>query len=204
MKPFPYADDTPRSLDAFRIDWSSIVVESKRLPESELPYVAAIAKYSHCGVPDGATFVQAMQLAADPELDRFLGLAHQLYLGEPFAAQLLVHARLEMEGVTAARVLEAKFEWITPFAVEGVLADDLYGYGMYDFFYNHHTPNEARDLARDLARRTTGDDLANIVPFTTRGAWSDWFDPHSCTDRSWLWIERTSRRAWLFAFSHSD
>jgi len=94
MKPFPYTDDTPRSLDLFRIDWSSIVADSKRLRESELPYVAAIAKYSNCGVPDGATFVQSMQLAADPELDRFLALAHQLYLGAPFAAQVLVHARL--------------------------------------------------------------------------------------------------------------
>jgi len=205
MKPFPYSADLPTSIASFGIDWPKLVVESTRMPETALPYVGAIAKYSNCDVADGATFAVALKLAADPELDRLLGLVHQLHPVQPaFAAQLLSCAKLEMEGMTVERTQEAKFEWLSPFALEGTLAEDLYRYGMYDHFYEHHTPNDARELARDLMQRTTGDVLEDIVPLTTRLPWSDWFDPHSCTDRSWILLEKKTRRAWIFAFSHSD
>jgi hypothetical protein len=84
------------------------------------------------------------------------------------------------------------------------LALDLYLYGMYQHFWQTRSPNEARRIARDLVAQTVGEDLEDVLVLTTRSAWGDWFDVHSCSDRSWLLIDGKASRAFVFTFSHSD
>jgi hypothetical protein len=213
MKPFPIGPDTPTSLAAFNIRWPALVTKVRTLSEDDHPYLAAIARYSNNGgVPDGI-FALELELASDPEADRLLGLVHHLTILQQLAPAALLSrtaaaAALERFAESAealgAWVEEARFEYLSPLLLEGTMAQDLFLYGMYQFFYEEHSAGEARALTREFLANTVGDELEDIVPLTTRAAWGHWFDPHSCSDRTWLLVSRRARRAWLLAFSHSD
>lgn len=215
MKPFPLGPDLPTSVTSFDIHWSAWVTEVTALTEANHPYLAAIAQYSnHDGVHGpGGIFALALDLAIDAEADRLLSVVHHMswlqsglaasMFGRTAAATALREFGSEADGFTA-RIEAARFEYLSPFLLEGTLAEDLFCYGMYKYFYQDHSANEARALARRFLADTVGDELESMIPLTTRSAWGDWFDPHSCSDRSWLLIERRARRAWLLAASHSD
>jgi hypothetical protein len=213
MRPVQYEwTESTSTVEAFGVGWSALVVKVTPVVESEHRYLAAIARYSNNPPPDGL-FAVALDLAADAEMDRLVGAAHALpHVQSGLAAHLLADTAAA-KALTAfapdpatlySKLEAAKFEYLRPFHLEGTLAEDLFFYGMYDYFYRDHSAGDARDLAHALVVATVGGELEDMVPFTTRLPWGDWFDPHSSSDRSWLLLSRRTRRAWVFAFSHSD
>lgn len=208
-----FGPDLQHGIDSYAVEWESLVTSIAPVREGDHAYLDAIAHYSNnSGFSDGITALR-FDLAADAEFDRLLIVQHGLSgmqpeLGAHLLARTTAAAALRAFAPSidtlAARVTEAAFRNLSPFLVEGTLAWDLYTYGMYRHFYMDHVANEARDLARGFLRETVGDELEAVVALTTRAPWGDWFDPHSCTDRSWLLIGRRERRAWILAFSHSD
>ena len=213
MRPIMIGADAPKSLSGYDIEWSELVTKVTALTEADLPYLAAIARVSNRGgVADGGIFALAMELKKEAEAERLMSVMHGLpILHASFAGSLLgrtaaataLHA-FGAEAVIASRVERAEFEYLSPLLLEGTMAVELFFYGMYDYFHQNHSANDARALTRQLLLDTVGDELESIIPLTTREPWGDWFDPHSCGDRSWLLLERRRLRAWLFAFSHSD
>jgi hypothetical protein len=213
MKPYPYSADMPRALSDFQVVWPDYVREVTPIATADHAYLASIRRYTnHSEEHHGVTALR-LELAQDAEAERLLDGIHQLPATHAaFAAQLLAspraHALLGAFDADAdslrARVEAARFQYLSPFLLAGTMAEELYRYGMYRHFYDDHSANEARDQVLAFLRNTVGDDLSRVVPFTTRGVWGDWFDPHSCTDRSWLLVGRGVAQAWLLVFSHSD
>ncbi len=213
MKPEPTRSGQPSTIADFAIAWPSLVKEVVPFAEADLRYLATTAQYcNNGGMPDGIAALR-VELAESDELVRALGFAHY---SPTIAASLAAHmlARTSLAGALTRfdadadklfdRIESAKFEPLSPFLLEGTLSFDLYFYGMYDYFHHTRSPNEARDIARDLITRTIGEDLEGVLVLTTRLPWGDWFDSHSCSDRSWLLIDGKAARAFVFAFSHSD
>jgi hypothetical protein len=209
MQAFDPPDDTPPELDDFAVDWSAAVLAATPVPESHHPYLEAIARYSN---NEDGIFALELRLADDPTLTRLLAAAHE----HPAMARELVPRLLARS--RAARALtafapdpdtlerglhEPGFAWRDPSAVLGELTDYLYNYGMYQHFSEHHDRDAALALAAALVRATVQSPEA-LLAFDVWGPWGAWFDPHSCSDRSFLLIDRQRRSGLLLCFSHSD
>ncbi|MBX7192180.1 MAG: hypothetical protein K1X94_08990 [Sandaracinaceae bacterium] len=212
MRPIVYGPDTPRDADAFHIDWSKAVEMQVPVDHASAPYLVSIARYTNWDPPSRGLFAHRFRLSSDPELDRLLGLVHALpSLAPELAARLLARSSLRValrpfgEGTALEdRLRAAAFVWNDPFVLEGTLARHLYGYGMYRHFYEDHDADAARSLARTFVSAWSTSPLESLVPLETRAPWGAWFDEHSCTDRTFLLLDRASRAALLLAFSHSD
>jgi hypothetical protein len=200
-------------MDAFAIPWPEVVAADAPIPLARHAYLEAIARYTNNGAPPGGIFAHEFLLAENPELDRMLELVHALApVQVELVPRLLARTRAREAlsgfesdpGALEQRIREVKFTWLDPFLLEGELARYLYFYGMYEYFWQHHSAREARELARSLVRETLRDDLEKMVAFRAYGPWGRWFDEHSCSDCSFLLMDRQTRRASLFCFSHSD
>ena len=101
-------------------------------------------------------------------------------------------------------IKEAEFEYLNSFYIEAELNRCLYYYGMYQYFYQDYTANEARELSLDFMNNLFENDLENVVAFHTLRAWGRWFDIHSCSDSTFVVLNKRARLIWLFCFSHSD
>lgn len=206
-------ESMPRSIDELAVDWDEAVRVFKWIRAGDSAYLDAAARYCNNGGFPNGVFALTLLLREDPELDRLLELALHwpvvamslpAYLLSRTRARAALHDFARDASVLEARLREAQLRVLDPFLVEGELASYLYRYGMYRHFYDDSTPEQARELARSLLAETTSGVLDALVVFDTRDAWGDWFDEHSCTDRTFLIIDRTLRRATLLVFSHSD
>jgi hypothetical protein len=213
MRPIVVGPDTPRTIDDFAVDWSHAVAAHAPIAEARHPYLGAVARYSNDGgVPDGIFAIELL-LADDRDLARLLSLVHALPGVQTEVVPRLLARTAAREALTGfarepaeleRRLREARFAWIDPFLLEGTLARHLYTYGMYEYFYQHHDAAEACALARALLRDTVGERLEEIVAFDAQGSWRQWFDEHSCTDRTFVLLNRASRVGAVLCFSHSD
>lgn len=232
MRPIVYGRDTPRDADAFEVAWPTAVESHAPLSIADHPYLVAIGRYSNISPLELGVFAHRFTLAPDPELSRLLALVHAVRaLPAELPPRLLARSALrhalhafapeggpgprDDDGVPAPRPVDAAsledrlraavFRWIDPFLLEGELARYLYRYGMYRFFWQENDPATALADARALvASLLPGSRLDSIVALETGASWGDWFDPHSCSDRTVLLIDRDSREGALLAFSHSD
>jgi hypothetical protein len=75
---------------------------------------------------------------------------------------------------------------------------------MYGHYFDDHSADDAAACARTLLRGITSGTLDALVALETAHAWGAWFDVHSCTDCTFVIIDRHLRRATLLVFSHSD
>jgi hypothetical protein len=75
---------------------------------------------------------------------------------------------------------------------------------MYRHFHDDHSADEAASHARALLESTVGASTDTIVALGSRLPCGAWFDRHSCTDQSYLLVDRQTRRGLLLALSHSD
>jgi hypothetical protein len=213
MRPIVYGPDTPRSCDAFGVRWESVVAAHHLVPLDDHGYLRDIARYTNFEPVELGVFAVSFTLAHDPELDRLLSFIHALpHLAPELAARLLGRSALRhrlgafhaSQPALETAVREAAFAWIDSFLVEGTMARTLYGYGMYRYFHEEHSADEAVSRARELLDATVGASIDPLVALGSRFAWGAWFDRHSCTDQSYLLLERRTRRGLLLAFSHSD
>lgn len=213
MRPIVHGPDTPRSCDAFGVRWESAVAAHRPVAIDDHGYLREIARYSNIEPKELGVFAVRFTLAPDPELDRLLGLVHALpQLAPELAARLLGRSALRhrLRAFHASQpalenaLREAAFSWIDSFVLEGTLARTLYGYGMYRHFHDDHSADEAVPFARELLASTVGTSTDTLVALGSRLPWGEWFDRHSCTDQSYLLVDRQTRRGLLLAFSHSD
>jgi hypothetical protein len=213
MRPIVHGPDTPRSIDAFGVRWESAVSAHRPVSIDDHGYLREIARYSNIEPKELGVFAVSFTLAPDAELDRLLGLVHALpYLPSELAARLLGRSALRhrlrafhaSQPALETGLREAAFTWIDPFLVEGTLARTLYGYGMYRHFHDDHSADEAASHARALLESTVGASTDTVVALGSRLPWGAWFDRHSCTDQSYLLVDRQTRRGLLLALSHSD
>lgn len=213
MRPVVISADTPLSIEQFPVDWEALVTEGHAVAPDELPYLAAIARYTNDVGPPGGVFAHRFAFRADDAFDRLLGTVHGVpVLQKDFVPKLLARTAARdaltvfaSDAASLEQALrEAAFSRLSSFALEGALAEHLYYYGMYEHYYDHHDANDARCAARTFVEATLGDDVEQVVVFESRSPWGDWFDPHSCTDRTFVLLQRARRQLWLLCFSDSD
>lgn len=209
MRPAIISGDSGVSLE--EVDWSALIVGDQSAREG-LEYVESIARYSNAEREDGIS-AHCFLYREDEAFERWLdAISTRGHASGAFVARLLAGtaaraalARFAADARTLARQVEAaQFQALSPFLIEGTLADYLFHYGMYEFYYQQHAANEALDTTRAFVCELVGHDLEKIVALSSRSAWGDWFVPHSCTDFSVILFDRTRHPFWLFAFTHSD
>jgi hypothetical protein len=215
MKPLAISSNTPVNIDAdFHIDWTNLVSSAITIDkEDEIAYLSEIKKYcNNGGIPRGI-IGKRFSYRHDSDFENLLSVIHYLpLLKAPFIEYLFTKTDIKkyltefytVPDALSAQVRTAKFEYLNSFHIAGELANYLYGYGMYDLFYNHNSANKAMEITNEFTRLLYQSDLENVVCFSTRLAWGNWFDEHSCSDRSFVFINKTERLIWLFCFSHSD
>ena len=231
MRPIVYGHDTPRSVDAFDVDWSRAVEAHAAIDLGDHAYLESIGRYANIAPLSLGIAAHRLSLSPDPELARLLSLVHAVgSLAPELVARLFsrsslaeaLHAFAPTGGPSAPddegrrgprpvdraaleeRVRAARFRWLDPFLLEGSLARYLYFYGMYRYFHQEHDAATALAHTRALLHGVLRSPLESIVALETELPWGDWFDPHSCTDRSVLLLDRDTREGALLVFSHSD
>jgi hypothetical protein len=214
MNPLVPENSSTRLDKGLNIDWQSLILSARTIDgEDEFEYLAEIKKYcNNGGIPRGIVG-KSFHCRQDADFEKVLSVVHQRgFIQEDLvtylftktdAIQSLKEFYVRPEDLEK-QIQSAKFTYLDPFLIEERLSKYLYSYGMYRFFYNHHTPDRARAISRDFCKLLFNADLKNVVCFTTRLPWGKWFDVHSCTDYSFVFINKKERLIWLFCFSHSD
>ncbi|MCU0439102.1 MAG: hypothetical protein MUC49_14485 [Raineya sp.] len=215
MKPLVISSNTPRHIDIdFNIDWLNLISSGMTIDkEDDIEYLSEIKKYcNNGGIPNGI-IGKMFNYRQDSDFERLLSIIHYLpLLQEHFIEYLFTKTAIQKHltefystpSDLPKQLLEAKFEYLNSFKIEGELSNYLYYYGMYDYFYQHNSTNKAMEVSKRFTKLLYQSDLENIVCFSTTLAWGNWFDQHSCTDRSFVFINHVERIIWLFCFSHSD
>jgi hypothetical protein len=215
LKPFPISAQTPTNLqNDFSIDWKNLIIHQYVIQaEYEIEYLKQIAKYSNnCIAPYGIN-AQVFDYQLDTEFERLLAMVHQIpIVAQDFIAELFCQTNIAdylSEFATENQLLknliyQADFQYLNAFEIQGELSKNLYYYGMYRFFWQDFSPNEAQTISLQLMDLIFENDLENVICFTTRLPWGKWFDIHSCTDYTFVFLNKKARKIWLFCFSHSD
>lgn len=215
MKPLNISSDTPHNIDTdFCIDWDNLVVEGINIDkEDDIEYLSEIKKYcNNGGIPKGIVG-KVFNYKNEPDFEKLLSVIHYLpLLQENFAEYLLTKTAIKNHltefhtdsAALATHIRAAAFAYLDAFNIEGELGNYLYHYGMYDHFYKHNSASKAIEISRRFTQLLYQSDIDNVVCFTTRNPWGNWFDIHSCTDYSFLFINKIEKTIWLFCFSHSD
>lgn len=215
MKPLIYSAGTPTNLDTdFSIGWEQLIRSGMTIEkETGIGYLEAIKTYcNNDGIPDGIC-ASVFEYRPDPEFEKLLDMIHGLpRLQEPFITYLFTKTAIRDhlrrfaadDQLLASQLDAAKFTFFNSFAIEGELSYFLYRYGMYRFFYQDHTAAEAVALTKSFTQMIYQADPGNVVCFTTRAPWGEWFDRHSCSDYTFVFINKKEHTIWLFCFSHSD
>ncbi len=215
MKPLPISADNPHDIDKdFSITWNQLIVSGLEMEsEIEFEYLVEIKKYcNNSGMPDGICG-KMFEYRSDAEFERLLSFVHYLpALGNKFITHLFVKTGIrdflkefhEDETELQNALEKSEFHYLDSFQIEGELSSYLYRYGMYDFFYKHNTAERAREISIDFMKHLFENDLDNVICFQSFYPWGKWFDIHSCSDRTFVFLNKRERMIWLFCFSHSD
>lgn len=214
MKPLIYSNVTPSRLENFNIGWDNLVLSGMNLEKAGgISYLEHIEKYcNNGGFPQGIN-VKVFEFRTDPEFDKALELLHGLpFVQEEFITALFTKTDIRnhlrefaaTDEVLTEKITAAKFTFLNAFHIEAELSYFLYRYGMYNHFWQNHTAAEAEAHARSLTQLIYKSDPGNVVCFTTHSSWGEWFDVHSCSDYTFVLINKTERTLWLLCFSHSD
>lgn len=209
MRPVVLAAGTPRSIDELAVEWDRLVTRTAALPDH--PYFAAIAALS--GRSDGGWFARRYGLRADVELDHLLSYLQVLtHLQGETVPRLLARSSAREALLAFDRdpyVLEqslvaAQFTYVSPFLLEGMLAEYLFWYGGTERFYAEHSALDARERARSLLSTLGLDDLEAVVPFVARSSWGAWFDADSFVNATFTVLHRGRREAVMCCFTHRE
>lgn len=215
MRPLIMSNDTPRNIDTdFNIDWINLIVSGITIDkEDDIEYLSEIKKYSNNGgIPNGIVG-KVFNYRHDSDFEKLLSVIHYLpLLQKDFIEYLLTKTDIKKHLTEfyfhpddlTERLQAAKFKYLNSFNIEGELSKYLYHYGMYDFFYEHNSASKAMQISHAFTQLLYQSDLDNVVCFSTRFSWGNWFDKHSCSDYSFVFINKIERIIWLFCFSHSD
>lgn len=84
------------------------------------------------------------------------------------------------------------------------LSDYLYHYGMYEYFFNYYTKDYAYKTTLNFTEKIFNNNIDNLTSFIFFGGWNNWFDKHSCSDKTFIFINKSTCEIWLLCFSHSD
>jgi hypothetical protein len=215
MKPFAISAETPNNIENdFNIDWENLLINQRLILENnEIKYLQAISQYcNNGGIPKGI-YAQVFDYQLDSEFERLLNMIHHLpILAKNFIPFLFAKTKIaeHLQQFSPEKIelqnfiYQADFQYLNSFEIAGELSKNLYYYGMYQRFCEDYSPNEARKISLDLMNLIFENDLENVLCFTTRRAWGKWFDIHSCTDYTFVFLNKKQRKIWLFCFSHSD
>jgi hypothetical protein len=223
LQPISYDSDTPYCLDQLPVDWKRLVIEANALvtgdvsKDIDFPFLKTIARYTNLDFSaseiKGGIFAYRFRYREDPAFDCAVQLIRAMsQIQKALVPQLLArtearHAlRLFAKDATQLeqQLTNANFSYLSPFLLQGTLAETLYFYGMYERYFQDHTANEAMESAGRFLDSTVGENLEEIAVFRSRHAWGDWFDPHSVTDDSYVAINAVPREFFLLCLSHSD
>jgi hypothetical protein len=118
-----------------------------------------------------------------------------------FVKHAVVQARLEdlLADVDLDEMLH--FDQVSPLAVEGALAAQLFEGGAYG---NHNfSAIQARDLARGFCTSLFGERFDEVQVSFCDHAWSSWFCDIAW-DRSWVVVDRREKRVTVVCTTDSD
>jgi hypothetical protein len=212
----------PITVDDLPIAWPTLIHSPQRMSPDAHPYLQSIRDYTNLDLEEidenipgiGGMFLLGWQLNVDPAWEQLVALSHWR---APLSTSLVVPYLLTKTNLLPSlavfdpqaeslydKLSAANFQYVSPFRVEGLMAETLYNYGMYTTFFQEHSANEAMDLAQQFTTDMLGDQLEDWLVFETQYAWGAWFDRHSCSDRTILLLSQQNQAGYLLCFSHSD
>ncbi len=217
MKPILPPSDFPKNIETdFAVDWGNLIISAVDLDlENGMEYLMEIKKYSNNDEPTYGIIAKKFEYRQDEGFEKVLTLFaeyHPSVLQVNFIPALFTKTTIikHLQEFYSApedlygQLMEAKFQQLDCFKIESELSSYLYYYGMYQHFYENNKPSRANEITRGFTKLLYNSDLDNVECFVTRPPWGKWFDVHSCTDYTFVIINKKDRLIWLFCFSHSD
>lgn len=217
MKPILLPQDFPQNIESdFAVDWENLIISAVDLDlENGMEYLMEIKKYSNNDEPTYGIIAKKFEYREDAEFEKILSLFAEYYTGVLqvdfipvlFTKTAIIKHLQEFytaPGDVYGQLVEAKFQQLDCFKIESELSSYLYHYGMYRHFYENNKPSLANEITRDFTKILYNSDLNNVESFVTRFPWGKCFDIHSCSDYTFVIINKKERVIWLFCFSHSD
>jgi hypothetical protein len=205
---------TQTRITDFQIDWKNLILSARAITDpSEFKYLSEISKYCNNGGIPGGIYAKVFDYQEDSEFVRLLSKVQSSSLLQKKFVEVLfcntaiidhLHGFYEDPAKFPTEIEYAYFEFLEPSKIEDLLKNHLYNYGMYRHFFDNNSPDDAARIAQKFTWPLYNAEPDNIVFFCTRLPWGLWFDPHSCSDCTFLFINKKDRKIWLFCFSHSD
>lgn len=205
MRPVDLSTGMPRSIDELAVEWDRLVLAATPL-DREAPYLAALA---HQGAK---IFTHRFGLRVDTELEHLLSYLQVVAHLQPSFVPHVLARTAARETLLAferdpfaleAMLSAAHFTYVSPFLLEGTLAEYLFWHGTYRHFYDERSANDARSLARSWLGSLGADDLEAVIPFQSRLPWGHWFEPHSVSDATFVLLHRGRHELLLTCITHT-
>jgi hypothetical protein len=216
-----------RKLDNYMVDWEHLLSGVEKINIDDHEYLVQMRRFTNIeseeGSPGGilaytftyGTNTEFERLINDLKLPRPLQHLNRLLLPQ-FIASLL--AKTDMYNIFSGycdsrealykniiETIEQSQKIHRPdFLIASSLGDYLYNYGMLEHFYEFHKEGDAVRIALDFTNEIFENNADNVFGFDFMGLWNGWFDMYSCTDRTFLMINKIERKIWLLLFSDSD
>ncbi len=202
------------SINDFEINWNELIVSGITLKsESEIKYLSEIKKYCNNGGMPRGILAKVFNYKNSLEFEKLLEvLPQEPKLQSDFIEFLFIKSSIREhlkefhfdEYELQVLIKNTHFKFLKPKKIEKVLTDHLYYFGMYHWFKDNNSYKQAIQITKNFTDYIYQSYSKNVICFTTQLAWGNWFDKHSCSDYSFVFINLRLKEIYLFCFSHSD
>ncbi len=227
LSPTEWQDLQNLTFEEINVDWKQLIIKSERIKTSDYEYLNTIYKYSNNqpkeeGIGSGGILAYKFTYGEDLQFEKLLDFfslpLSYAWLGDRYKIDFIstlfsksgiytslsvfleddLHEKIKYSSTIGTRLYQSSL------MIPSFLAELIYNYGMYDYCYHHLTKNEIMKITSDFTDAIFENDFDKMVGFSFLGGWNKWFDIHSCTDNTFLLINRNKKTIWLLCVSHSD
>ena len=193
-----WSQERPTFEDSLRI-WDQEVFKMVSRPEAEPEELLSLIRGLFTN--GGARFVRFV-VSEDKRLDWFVSrnrLDEISFLGHLLASPALAAALPDVPAKMP--LVPIKFEWTTPYILDGELAGTLKSGGAYKSFDGPGI--EAKRIAFAACDRLFGNRYEDLLLYRTLTVWSDWFY-NVAWDSTWIGVDKSDRTAWILCITDTD
>lgn len=192
-----WSQERPSFEESLRI-WDQPVFTPNREPSRVPDEFLAISRSIFS---NGGVLFARFDIADDPRMAWFLSrnrLDEISFLDHLLTSQAL---RSELPQLRTRRDAPVKWEWTTPYTLDGELAWTLMFGGAYKSFEG--SGEEAKKIGKAAGERLFDHRYEDVLLYKSFTPWSDWFC-EIAWDITWVGLDKSEKTAWILCTTDTD